>query len=332
MKKIRLYSFFIALVAATTGAYAQWDGRHFIEGSFTAPKDLLPIGQKISPLKNVYYVRRGGFGSEYLTPDQSRIKVPENFTGTVFVNYESRLLTESIKAALTARGIRLVDSHKDASIAITGDGYYLVTLPPHLMRRLPLNKTFDEQNGKGVSIVDAESHKTSRGEAALSLSTSAVGATLNPAEFIGRLVTATMDLSGATSRMEKAFGWNERQRKEQSFTFGDCYDNDTRLGSCEPGQKRNMTYTHRARFQVVDLRTFVTISGEQQKTFNIIARIIDDRTETKDDLPELLTSVVAELLAGFPSAPPVVAPAETAKAQPVALEQAKQQDDSAKTN
>ena len=332
MTKIRLLAAMVAFAAGTSGVHAQWAAQHYAGESFNAPDRLAPMGQKITPIKSIYYVRSGGFGYDYLTPDQARIKVPANFAGPVFVNYESKLLNDAIKAALAQRGVRVTESREEAVLGIGGDGSYVVTLRPYLMRRLALNKAFDEQSGKGVSIADAESHKTSKGEAVLSLSTSAIGAVANPAEFIGRLLTATMDLSGATSRMEKAAGWNDKQRQEQSFTMGDCYDNATRVGSCEPGTKRNMAYSMRTRFQYVDLRTFVTINGERQKPFNIIARIIDDRTETKDDLPELLTSVVAELLAGFPSAPPVVAPAETAKAQPVALEQAKQQDDSAKTN
>lgn len=296
----------VVLAIFGTNAHAQWNERHMAAESFTAPKDLQPLGKKIEPFKNVYYVRTGGFGFDYLPPEQSRIKVPANFAGTVYVNYESALLTDAIKATLSARGVRLTDSRKDADIAISGDGYYLVTLPPHLRRRLALDKTFDELNGKGVSILDADSVKsrTNRGEAALSVASSAVGAALNPAEFIGRLVSATMDMSGASSRIEKAAGWDEKKRKEQSFTFGDCYDNDTRQGSCEPGQKRNVTYSYRARFQFVDLRTSVTINGEQQKPFHIISRAIDDRTETKDDMPELLTALIAELLAGFPTTAP----------------------------
>lgn len=326
MTKICRYLAVLTLLAGGAAAYAQWGSQHYAGESFTAPDKLFAVGEKITPIKSVYYVRSGGFGYEYLTPEQARIKVPVGFVGPVFVGYESKLLNDAIKAALVQRGVRIAETREEAALAIFGDGNYVVTLRPYLMRRLALNKVFDEQSGKGVSIVDAESHKTSKGEAVLSLSTSAIGAVTKPAEFIGRLLTATMDLSGATSRMEKAVGWNEKQRQEQSFTLGDCYDNTTRDGSCEPGTKRNMAFSMRTRFQYVDLRTFVTINGERQKPFNIIARIIDDRTETRDDLPELLTSVVAELLAGFPVAR---APADAAAAQSV-TEQV--QDDSAKTN
>lgn len=283
-------------------AQAQWQGYHFAAGSFTAPKDLHPVGQKIEPVKHTYYVRDGLINYEVLTPEGGRIKIPEGFIGKVFVEYEGKILSETIKSALRSRGVQVTDERNEARIALRGRGGYIVTLPPHHMRRLPLDQTFDERNGEGVTIVGAQSAKTSRGEALLNLSTSAATFSLNPAEFVGNLITAAMDMSGASSRIERALGVPERQRKEQSITFGDCYDNETRKGSCEPGQARNLAYTLRTRLQVVDLRTSVVIDGVQYKPVNIVARIIDDRTETKDDFPELLTAAITELLAPFPAA------------------------------
>jgi hypothetical protein len=301
MRNSKLPAFLLTgLLFACVSAQAQMKAQYFSPESFSAPERLGPVGGKIPAQKNVFYVRESAFGFEPLDAGKTRLKVPATFAGSVYVKFDSELVTQAINAALTAKGVKLAERSDDADVSVFGQGIYRVHLMPFLQRQLRLDTKFD-QFKKTVSIADAETKKIGAGDALVSVGSSAVNAAVNPAEFLGRLIESTMDLTGATSAMERATGWSDRQRGEQSITFGDCYDNSSRMATCPAGAARNNAYTFRTRFQYVDFKTSVSGKAIESQKFNLIARSIDGRTETKDDMNELMSMAISELVAGFPT-------------------------------
>lgn len=290
----------LGALAFSGGAHAQLKAQYYSADNLVAPDKLGAPGEKIEPIKTVFYVRESFTGFEALDSEKAKIKVAPNFNGSVYVKFESDLVNQTINAALMAKGVKIANSFEEADLRITGQGLYRVLLRPYLQRQIRFNATFDQYK-KSASIVDAESKKIGAGDALLRGSTTAISKGIGSAAFLGWLIESTMDLTGATSAMERAAGWNEKQRGEQSITFGDCYDSTTRLATCAPGTPRNHAYMQRVRIQYVDFHTSVSGKNIEESKFNLVARIIDGRAETKDDMNELLSSAIQELTSGFPT-------------------------------
>lgn len=303
---------FVLLACITSLANAQIPSQYRAPETFTAPEILPPIGESFPKILTTYYVNDRVGGYDVLENDIARIRVPMDFKSSVFIGFESDLLNSMVREALVAKGLRVTSVREDADIAVWGQAIYRVHLHPFLRRQLPFNSNFDKYK-KSVSIVDAESKKQGVGDAVVSVGGALPIAAFNPGEFIGRLLSATLDLSGATSAIERSMSWDQKQRQEHWITFGDCYDSVSRATKCPPGGGRNLSFSSKVRFQYVDFKTFVQTKGQEPRRFNLISRLIDERTAVQDNMSELLTLAIEELVAGFPTKTGVQSSTETVK-------------------
>jgi hypothetical protein len=281
-------------------ASAQIRGEYLDPLTFDAPDVLPPVGT-LEPMRGVFYLKKGGLGGTILKRDETLISIPEGFKGKVYVRYESELFTKVIQGALQKRGIEITDQREGADVAIWGQAQYRVHLHPLVQRLRPLNASFDKDQ-QPISVADGGARKKGLGDALVAVGGTAPGALVRPGEFISALVGSLFDLTGASSSMEKANNWTDKQREENFHTFlQDCYDKATRKSSCEPGMMRNKSYAYKTRMQFVELETFVKVGGQEPRKFNLVARQIDDRKATEDNLNLLVSMAVEELLSGFTS-------------------------------
>ena len=279
-------------LAAKAGLLSEYIGP---ETGLVAP-DLLPaVGQKFEPMKSIHYFKREGmFNIGFPVGAEARVQVPKNFSGSVFVDFKSKLIGNAVREALISKGVTIAASEEAADLVLGGTGIYRVHLLNTLVRQIELNASFDT-NKKSDSILEAGIAGKGLGNSAMSI---AAASGLGP--LLASLFEATMDLSGATAAMDKKYKWAEEARKEVFFTFGDCYEKSTRTATCSSPATRNSSYVHKVRLQYVDFTVAMKERGKDSRLINLVARKIDARSETDSDLAELLSMAIQEMVAQFP--------------------------------
>ena len=282
-------------LVASAGLLSEYIGP---ETGLVAPDQLPAVGQTFEPIKSVHYFKREGmFSISFPVGAEARVQIPKNFSGSVFVDFKSKLIGNAIREALTSRGVTIAPNEESADLVLGGTGIYRVHLLNTLVRQIDLNASFDT-NKKSESILDAGINGKGLGNSAMS-----VAAASGSGALLASLFEATMDLSGATAAMDKKFKWAEEARKEVFITFGDCYDKSTRTATCSNAATRNLSYIQKVRLQYIDFTVAVKERGKDYRLINLVARKIDARHETESDLAELLSTAIQEMIAAFPGTP-----------------------------
>lgn len=261
----------------------------------------LPAHGAMLPERNTYYLKTPNpFGVEVLTPDQARLKLPDDkVDASVWVDFKSVAITTAINEQLKLRGIRLSETKESAQMVLRGDASYYSSNHPYPAKRLVLDQRLDTDQLLDGGTADASK---SIGRSAWDLAPAYKFRSADPVTFGVGVFSAVFDATGLTSALAKARNDDEKMKNE-SYMLIDCFDKETRKASSCPSEAQRLeSYRRKIRLQVVEVKATLGLSGasnNDSQRVHLITRQIDSRTATEISLAQLLGNNVSELVSGM---------------------------------